>query len=173
MIYVHIASGSPVGCCDITQSGTYEYQGSLPVRQRVCCFCTVFIFTVEVIAILIRSLLLPMINRISVSSCSFSHTKKVRRLSRFSFILSVAPRISQKLFQLTPKITRTEISASTSQREFFHGRFFATIFFDNGCFERPHFQFRDFPVDWTIFRKGCILRYIKRRLGKVYFSNKG
>src|SRR5699024_4853728 len=55
MLHIHIASGSPTGCCYMTQSGTYEYQGTLPVRKSADRFCTVFNLTVETLNRVIRS----------------------------------------------------------------------------------------------------------------------
>ena len=47
MIHIHIASGSPDGRCYMTQSGTYEHQGTLPVRKSTDRFCTAFHLAVE------------------------------------------------------------------------------------------------------------------------------
>lgn len=47
MIHIHIASGSLTGCCYMTQSGTYEHQGTLAVGKCTDRFCTTFDFTVE------------------------------------------------------------------------------------------------------------------------------
>ena len=47
MIHIHVASGSPAGCCYMAQSGTYKHQGALPVRKSTDRFCTAFNLTVE------------------------------------------------------------------------------------------------------------------------------
>ena len=47
MIHIHVASDSPTGCCYMTQSGTYEHQGFLPVGKSADCFCPTFNLTVE------------------------------------------------------------------------------------------------------------------------------
>ena len=47
MIHVHVASGTPVGCRYMTQSGTYEHQGTLSIGKSTDCFCTAFNLTVE------------------------------------------------------------------------------------------------------------------------------
>ena len=55
MIHIHIASGSPAGCRYMAQSGTYEHQGTLPVRKSTDRFCTAFNLTVgRSIALLVR-----------------------------------------------------------------------------------------------------------------------
>lgn len=47
MIHVHVASGSPAGCCYMTQSGTYEHQSTLTIGKSADCFCPAFDLTVE------------------------------------------------------------------------------------------------------------------------------
>jgi len=37
-IYFYVASGSPTGCCYMTQPGTYEHQGALPSGKARIAF---------------------------------------------------------------------------------------------------------------------------------------
>ena len=55
MIHIHIASGAPAGCCYMTQSGTYEHQGTLAVGKCTYRFCTAFNLTVKTLNSVIGS----------------------------------------------------------------------------------------------------------------------
>ena len=63
MIHIHIASGSPTGCCYMTQSGTYEHQGTLLVGKSADCFCTAFNLTVKTLNRIIGPNPGPMLRR--------------------------------------------------------------------------------------------------------------
>ena len=47
MIHIHVASGSPLGCCYMTQPGTYEHQSTLSIRKSTDRLCSTFDFTIE------------------------------------------------------------------------------------------------------------------------------
>ena len=63
MIHIHVASDSPTGCCYMTQSGTYEHQGFLPVGKSADCFCTAFNLTVKALNRIIGPNPGPMLRR--------------------------------------------------------------------------------------------------------------